>query len=759
MGQTGAKVSTDSTIGKSIPKVDAYSKATGSAIYVADIIRPHMLHGKVLRSPYAHAMIREIDISDVLTMPGVRAVITAKDIPGQNRIGMTGAKDQRVFAEEKVRFLGEAVAAVAAETIEEAEAAVEKIKVVYEELPIVSTVEEALLPDAPKIDEKGNICIYRKVVKGDWEKGLKDADIVIEGEYRTAPVEHAYIELEASLVEPEGEGILLWSTTKSVHLDQREVARVLGWPIERIRVVAPNIGGSFGGKSDLALNCITALLSVKANMPVAISYSREESMQVTTKRHGCIIRYRHGAKKDGTLTFVKLDLIADAGAYNDYTSTVLPRMVIFGAGPYRVPNVMLEVRGVLTNNPISGAMRGFGQPQVTFACERQMDRLARALNMDPFEIRIKNALGEGDTSATGQTLTGVTIKHLLEMAREHIKADQEKSCGQIRSFEREGWGIAASFYGNGRTGMPNPGVARTYLTREGCIEVAVGSPDIGQGSNTIYRQIAAAVMDIKPEHVNIITADTRYTPDSGTTSGTRNTAIVGKAVKLSAEKFYKTLLNKVAAFYSFKEEEAKIRFREGSLKIEVPGRKPIPLSQVVLDINEVCVEETYDPPVTFLDENGQGNPYAFYTYGVQCARVRVNLYTGKVAVDRVIAAYDVGTVINPILLNGQIEGGVVMGIGYALSEEIRLSRGKVTNNNFDTYILPTSMDIPMVEIIIMPSVDKEGPFGAKGIGEPAIVPTAGAIGNAVANAAGIEFFNLPLSLEEVTNVLSKKVEV
>jgi CO/xanthine dehydrogenase Mo-binding subunit len=403
-------------------------------------------------------------------------------------------------------------------------------------------------------------------------------------------------------------------------------------------------------------------------------------------------------------------------------------------------------------------MRGFGQPQVAFACERQMDRLAEALGMDPIDLRLTNALVDGDTSATGQVLSGVTLREILTIARQRITQYDDTSPKEaLRPYERTGWGIAAFFYGNGRTGMPNPGAARANLNRHGIVDLAVGTPDIGQGSDTTYSQIAAAAIGVTPEYVHVKSADTRCTPDSGTTSGTRNTSIVGKAVQVVAEKLRRAILGNAAAFYSFNEKEAEIRRGDGGFVIDIPGRDPVPLTRVGTDLEgRLHVEGEYDPPVTPLDENGQGNPYAFYTYGVQCARVRVNVYTGKVTVEKVLAVYDVGTVINPALFAGQIEGGIGMAVGYALTEEIRLSRGVVQNNNLDSYILPTSMDVPAVEIITVPLPDKEGPFGAKGVGEPALVPGAAAIANAVSHATGADFRNLPLSLEEVTRALEQK---
>jgi CO/xanthine dehydrogenase Mo-binding subunit len=742
-------------IGENIQKPDARVKVTGEARFVGDLQAAGQLYAKAVRSPHAHAVVKRIDAGPARAIPGVELVLTAADIPGQNRIGMTGAKDQRVLADGKVRFLGEAVAVVAAVSEEAAEEAVKAVTVIYEELEVVETPERALEPGAPVIGDKGNLCVYKRVVRGNVEEGLVGAEIVIHGEYRCAPVEHAYIEPEAVFIEPHEGGLLVWSATKSVHLDRAEIARVLAWPLERIHVVAPLIGGSFGGKSDLAQVVMAALVAERTGKAVGMKHGREESFQVTSKRHACTIRYTHGAKKDGTLTAVKMDLLADAGAYTDYTSVVLPRMSISGAGPYRVPNVMLEVRGVHTNNPVSGAMRGFGQPQVAFACERQMDRLADALGMDPFEVRLKNTLQEGDLSATGQTMKGVTMRPALEKAREMVR--REGQAGPLKPHERQGWGIAAFFYGNGRTGLPNPGVADARVNEKGVVEVMVGSPDIGQGSNTLLAQIAAATLGFPAGSIRVVTADTRCTPDSGTTSGTRLTSIVGKSVQFVASELKRIILEKARVLYGVRGE------LELTFGVEGPVVKgedtAIPLTDLFLKADaKLEASAAYDPPVVNQDADGQGSPYAFYTFGVQCARARVNAYTGKVDVDRIIAVFDAGTVINPTLLTAQIEGGIGMGMGYALSEEVQLSQGKIINPNFDTYIMPTSMDMPEMKIFMLDVPDQEGPFGAKGIGEPALVPTAAAVANAVSRATGCNCAALPLSLEEVTRLLIQKEE-
>jgi CO/xanthine dehydrogenase Mo-binding subunit len=743
-------------IGHSEVKPDAWEKVTGRARYAGDVTADGRLYAKAVRSPVAHALVKGIDATRARALSGVVAVLTCADIPGQNRIGMTGAKDQRVLADNKVRFLGEAVAVVAAVSEALAEQAAQMVAVTYEELEAVESPERAMEPTAPQIGDKENLCVLRKVARGDVEAGLREADVIVEGDYVLHPVEHAYLEPEAVLVQPDGDALFVWSATKSVHLDRTEIARVLNWEADRIQVAAPTIGGSFGGKSDLALVAMAALVAAHTRRPTAMQYTREESFQVSTKRHGCSIHYVHGATRDGVLTAVKMDLLADAGAYVDYTSVVLPRMAIFGAGPYRVPNVMLQVRGAHTNNPVSGAMRGFGQPQVAFACERQMDRMAGALGMDPWEFRMKNALEEGDLSATGQELHGVPVKALLEKARDlMMRTGAERP---LKSYEREGWGMGCFYFGNGRTSLPNPGVANAHVTEEGVIELLVGSPDIGQGSDLILAQIAAGTLGFPVEAVKVRTADTRCTPDSGTTSGTRLTAIVGKSVQMAADRLRGLIVEKARTLYRLGDGPVELVHDGREVAVSGAGRV-IPLRELFIKADGALdASAKYDPPVVPQDENGQGSPYAFYTYGVQCAKVRVNTYTGKVDVERMIAVYDAGTIINPTLFAGQLEGAVCMGVGYALSEEVQLAGGRVLNPNFDTYIMPTSMDMCPVEIALLEAPDPEGPFGAKGIGEPAVVPTAAAIANGVAKATGAHFSRLPLSLEEVTEVLRRKEE-
>ncbi len=740
-------------VGKNIVKPDAYDKVTGQALYAGDLKRPGMLFGKAVRSPYAHAKILSIDPGPALEVPGVQAVLTARDIPGENHVGMTGTKDQLVLAEEKVRFMGEAVAVVAAETQEAAEEAVGRVVVKYQALPVIETPEQGLGDGAVKISPEGNLCWHKKVVRGDWAAAVEKAAVVVKGEYRTPRVEHAYLEPEAVLAEPVDDGILVWSSTKSVHLDRREIARILGWPLERVQVTAAYIGGSFGGKSDLPLNCMASLLCWKTGRPVSMTLEREESIQTTTKRHACVLRYIHAADAQGRLTAVKMEAIGDAGGYADYTASVMQRMIVHGAGPYRAPNVWLEGWGVLTNNPVCGAMRGFGTPQVAFACERQMDRLAEKLGIDPVDFRLRNVLKKGDIFTTGQAVEHEPgLQEGLLKAREIMAAFPPFPS---HPEEKAAWGLACFYYGNGRTGMGDEGVATFRLLEDGRVQVAVGSPDIGQGSDTVLVQIAAEALGLEIDQISLVSADTRQTLDSGTTSGTRLTVVVGRAVKDGAEEWRRLLFLTAASILGVPVED--LRFDSSTEKPRlVSSRGYLSFSDIYKKVRarainlEVTKRHTY--ATTPLDpENGQGSPYGVYTYGVQLAGLSVDECTGKANLKRLISVLNIGRPINPVLLEGQVAGGVCMGAGYALTEEIKLKEGKVLNPRFSSYLLLTSLDIPPVECVVLPLNDQKGPYGAVGIGEPATIPVAAAIANAVSRAAGAQFFNLPLRPEDIVH--------
>lgn len=755
------------SVGKSLPKPDAVAKVRGEAMYVADMTRPEMLIGKVLRSDRAHARIKAINIGKAMHIPGVVAVLTASDIPGKNRIGDSNLKDRPVLASERVRFYGEALALVAAVDMKAAEKGLSAIEVEYEDLPVLTSPGASLEPGAPALHPEGNICSRRLVVRGDCAGALSRADLVVANTYTTQWVDHAYLETNAALAEWVDGRLVVWVTTKSVHEDQGEITRVLGLPAEKVRVIAATIGGSFGGKSDQDLVCMASLLSYHTGRPVKIVYTREEDLQVTTKRHPYSIRYTHGVTADGRLLAVKMELTADAGAYTSYSPSVVTRAVIHGTGPYRVPNVYLEGKSVFTNNPVTGAMRGYGTPQVTFACESQMDILAGKLGIDPFELRARNILCPGDAISCGQILGPGAAKEALDLCRELQVNDRaglnDKDCNAYGDGRRrKAWGIGTFFYGNGRTAQHNPGVAEISLGMDGVFRLCVGSPDIGQGSDTAMAQIAAESLGVDTSLIQVISADTGLTRDSGTTSGTRLTYIVGKGVEMAACKLREILMESAARAMGVEKDALvlygdKILLRKGKRqKQDNESGRPDSACIRLKDL-AVWAEQTgiylladgrFDPPTTPLDpDTGCGIPYGAYTFGTQCARVTVDTLTGKLNVDKIIAVYDVGTPVNPRLLEAQIEGGCAGGVGYGVMEEILLRDGKVVNNNFDAFLIPTSKDMPRVNSYIVPNREETGSFGAKGIGEPALVPTAAAIANAVAAATGVRIMDLPITPE------------
>ena len=603
----------------------------------------------------------------------------------------------------------------------------------------------AMAPDAPQLhaDKPGNICIKKLTEHGNVETAMAAADVIVTREYRTQMVEHGYIEPEASLSYPEGDGVFIWSATKSAHLDQTEISRVLGLPKEKVHVRVPYIGGSFGGKSDLPLNGMTALLAMKTGRPVRMTYKREESMRVSTKRHPMILRYTHGARWDGTIVAAEGEIIADSGAYEGYSPAVLSRTVLHGSGPYNIPNVRMQAVSVFTNNPTTGAMRGFGVPQVAFACERQIDILAARLGMDPMELRLKNAMRPGDIMPSGQAATSSTSYYeALLTAREKMLEDVQEH----PLAPDEAWGYAGHYYGNGRTANLNPGSCVIYLEPDGKVLVTVGSPDIGQGSNTLILQLVSTVLNIGCEHISVFSGDSIQTLDSGTTSGTRLTAVVCRGVVDTARDFKEKLL-----------EGARNLFGTPATLLEEGlvggGGNILSLQELYEELKargeRLRVEGRYDPPTTPLNAKSQGIPYATYTYGVQCVRVKVDEGTGKVTPTRLIASYDIGTPLAPQMLSAQVEGGAVGGLGYALLEEIELQDSVVKNANFDKYLIPTCLDTCPIDSYYTGSFEPEGPFGAKGIGEPALIPTAAAVANAVSRITGREQNELPVSLERV----------
>jgi len=741
-------------VGIEIPKVDVLEKALGEAKYGADLPSIEPLALKVVRSQKSHAKIIGIEKAEALRVLGVEGVLTAKEIQGRNLVG-TITKDQPVLASDRVRYVGDPIGLVAAKTEEAAEEASKKLVVIYQDLPSIHRPEDALQPYAPLIHEKGNLLLEFHVVKGDVQQGFKESDVIAEETYTTTWVDHAYLEPDAGIAYLDEEGrITVVCPTQNVHYDQKEVASVLSLPLDRVRIVQCATGGGFGGRLDITVQCFLALAVFHLRRPVKIVYSREEVFQATSKRHPLKIRYKSGAKRDGTLAAVEVDILGDTGAYASYGSTVAIRSAVHATGPYQVPHVRVRSQMVYTNNAWSGAMRGFGIPQVAFAHESQMDLLAKALGMDPIEIRLKNCLRIGSDTATGQTLVasvgiGETLRKVKEWRdRERISKNDSKN-----PFIRRGIGVGSMWYGIGNTGIANPSTAQMEIDPCGEVRLFTGVADIGQGSDTVLSQIASEAAGVSLKEIRLIRADTVMTTDAGATSASRQTYISGNAILNAIKNLKQEAIKEASQLLNIDEKD--LFYEEGKIKSRTCLTTSIPVEEVARRCGRILRGEGhFDPETTRLDPNtGQGNPYATYAFATHLAEVAVDVGSGKVKVDRIIASHDVGKAIHPKNVIGQIMGGIAMGTGYALMEEF--VPGETTS--FVNYLVPTSKDVPEVIPIIVEEKEPTGPFGAKGVGEPALIPSAPAILNAIADAIGQRVYCLPANLKRVLEAVQKKM--
>jgi CO/xanthine dehydrogenase Mo-binding subunit len=739
-------------VGIEIPKVDVLEKTLGEARYGADLPISDPLYLKVIRSPKPHAKILRIEIDEALRVPGVEKIFTSKDIPGKNLVG-TINKDQPILASDRVRYVGDPVALVAAKTEEVAEEASKKLAVVYEDLPSITHPEEALQPNAPLIHEKGNLLLEFHVIKGNSQRGFKEAEVTIEETYTTTWVDHAYLEPDAGISYLDEEGrITVVCPTQNVHYDQKEVASVLSLPLEQVRIIQCATGGGFGGRLDITVQCLLALAVFHLKKPVKMVFSREEVFQVTSKRHPLKIRYKSGVKKDGTLTAVEVDILGDTGAYASYGSTVAVRSAVHATGPYQVPNVKVRSRMAYTNNSWSGAMRGFGVPQMAFAHESQMDLLAQALKMDPIEIRLKNSLRVGSETATGQTLmASVGIGETLRKVKEWMNRSAISKNDSEKPFIKKGIGVGSMWYGIGNTGIANPSTAQMEIDLNGEIRLLTGVADIGQGSDTVLLQIASEAIGVPLKEIRLIRADTAVTTDAGATSASRQTYISGNAILNAVKNLKEEAIKEVSRILGVDGKD--LYFEDGEIKQKTNPSASISIKEVAKKCGRILRGEgNFDPETTRLDpETGQGAPYGTYAFATHLAEVEVDTETGKVKVNRVIASHDVGKAIHPKNVIGQIMGGVAMGTGFALMEEF--VSGETTS--FVNYLIPTSKDVPEVIPILVEEEEPTGPFGAKGVGEPALIPSAPAILNAIADAIGQRIYHLPANLERVLEAVQK----
>ncbi|MCX5872367.1 MAG: xanthine dehydrogenase family protein molybdopterin-binding subunit [Deltaproteobacteria bacterium] len=740
------------SIGRDIPRIGADAKLKGSAIFSNDVALKNALLLKVLRSELPHALIETIECQDALNTPGCVAVFTARDIPGRNRFGIIN-KDQALLADKKVRFIGDPVALVAANSEDSARTALSRIRVTYRELAPVFDPEVALAPGAPLIHEKGNLLGTRLIKKGVPDAAFEKADVVIERLYQTSFAEHAYLEPDAGAAFVDEDGcVVIYATTQNPHYDQADVARLLGLPENKIRIIQTATGGGFGSKLDLNTQGFLGLAAYLLNRSVRMTFSREEAFLSTPKRHPLKIRYKSAADKDGRLLAVDVKIIGDTGAYASYGMAVVTRSAAHATGPYEVPNVHIESIFAYTNNPIAGAMRGFGVPQIAFAHESQMDLLAEALGISPLEIRRKNLLRLGSTTATRQELTAsVGIGECLEAVAPHYERIK-KNAPLLDKRVLRGVGLGCMMYGIGNTGVQNPSTAQVELQSNGQVTLFSGAADIGQGSSTVLIQIAATELGLDPDQVNLVNADTGLTTSAGATSASRQTYISGNAVLDATKKLKETLLTQAATM--LKTSRGVLSLRKGKIVDSSNTERFVSMEQVAKRSEREGIplkwQGFFDPETTPLDQaTGEGKPYATFAFATQLAEVEIDILTGEVTVVKIVAAHDVGRAINPDCVRGQIYGGVAMGLGFALMEEF--IPGKTIS--LKDYHVPTCSDMPVVEAIIIEDPEPTGPFGAKGVGEPALIPTAPAIVNAIADALGVRIYFLPANLERVMKAI------
>lgn len=749
---------TGTAVGTRLVRLDGQQKVAGTEIFGADEIPKDALGVRVVRSPYHRARFYFDDSTRFVEKhPGVVLILSAKDVPGIDCYGVIPrCADQTVFAYEEARHRGEAVAAIVGEPEALEALDLSKFPIRWEQLPPIKTIDEALAADAPKIHEHrdGNVLVRGRVVRGDVDRALQESEVVVDGEFETGFVEHAYIEPEAGFARRVGDTIEIQACTQSPYMDRNDIAKVLGLAPEKVRIIPTAVGGGFGSKLDLSVQPFIALAAWKLNRPVRMVYSRTESIVSTTKRHPARMRLRAGASRDGKITALDFSADFNTGAYSSWGPTVAGRVPVHGSGPYVVPNYRALTRAVHTNIVPAGAFRGFGVPQAAIAQEQIYDELADRIGMDRLDFRIRNALRNDTPTVTGQVLgEGVGIRACLEALRPKWTEARSRAA-QFNSAAngpmRRGVGVAGMWYGCGNTSLPNPSTVRIGLKPDGRIALHQGAVDIGQGSNTIVTQICADAVGAPISQFDLVSGDTSITPDCGKTSASRQTFVTGKAAQMAGTKLREEILKLTGACKC-----GEIEFSDKGITVLENGKAlALDLKSLPLDQHGYVItcEETFDPPITPLDENGQGNPYAVYGFGAHMAEIEVDVELGTVRVLKVTAAHDVGKAINPTLIEGQIEGGVAQGIGMALMEEFFPGKGE----NLHDYLIPSAGDVPEIESILIEDPSSIGPFGAKGIGEQAVIPTAPAILNAIYDAVGVRIHRVPATPDRLRSAILAK---
>ncbi|MCB2093793.1 MAG: xanthine dehydrogenase family protein molybdopterin-binding subunit [Rhodobacteraceae bacterium] len=751
-----------SQVGKSLTRTDAPGKAMGRTPYAGDYVMPGMLHAKVLRADIASARLKRLDVSKARALPGVVCVLTAADMPDRTIAtdipGQTGRDrlktEQQILIKERVRYFGEPLALIAAESADIAEKARRLIEFELEPIPGVYSPEEALAPGAPVVQGTDNVVSTHKIRKGDTDAGFAEADMIVENTYVTPFQEHAFLEPEAGLAWVDENEVITIRVCTQVIEHFRAVADAIGVPHNKVRIMGAMVGGGFGGKEDVTVETYLAILAQKTRRPVRLEFTREDSFVGHGNRHSMTLKYRTGVKRDGKITALDVQILADAGAYVYLSPYVLLYSAVNAPGPYRVENLNVHARAVATNNMFTSAFRGFGGLQAAAGYEQQMDEVANAISMDRLEFRRRNYLQTGDPISTGFVPpSAIWTEKCADLAWEAL-GDPTPSEGPVKI----GRGIGAFQQSYGRlTFLHDTSEAWVGIEMDGTVTVRSGVTDIGAGQASSLAQIAAEILGVTLPNVTVYNSDSQVTPLAGTTTATRALYMTGNAARLAAEAVRERLAEVAAE--KFGVDVAQIGMEFNRVFVTDDSAKGMTIADLVklaasrgVHRSELAIFRA--PFTDVLDpETGQGQAHPDYAYGAHAIEVAVDTETGEVKVLKSVAAHDVGQCINRAAVEGQIHGGVQNGLGYALTEEMLYKEGRLMTPSFSEYLMPTAMDMPPVESIILESRSGLGPFGSKGIGEPSMTPVPPAVANAIADAIGVRVFEMPITPERIWRAL------
>lgn len=759
------QVGEESVLGQPLIRKDAYIKATGQAKYIDDISRPGMLYGKILFSDRPHAKIIKIDVRKALALPGVEVVITSKDTP--NKLYGLYIFDRLIFAKDSVRHVGEPVAALAARTVKIAEKAIKLIEVEYENLPAILDIDNALKPDAPILHpdvgsyggihpyiKYGNVCMDAKISSGDVDQGFAESDHIFENTYRLMPMHQAAIEPHGCLAEMDPFGkITVYTSTQQISICHSEMARALDLPMDQIRIVAPMLGGGFGSKLKSMFEPICGLLTKITKRPVKLILTREEVFQNTHPRSEYRIYMKTGVMNDGTLVTREVDVFNDVGPFSDHAVGTMTHALTYAQGPYHIPNVRARGRSVYTNNPDWGCMRGYGALQIAFAFESQMDEIAVGIGMDPADLRLKNLVEEGTLYVTGQPIQNCTIRETMEAAMK-VSGYREK---KGKMGPNRGIGIANAILNSGFLSSS----AFSRLNEDGTLSIMTAVVDLGTGTHTVFRQIAAETLKMPVEKVAISAQDTDNSPYDTGSIASRTTMDGGNAVRLACEDVRSQLIELAAA--SLKCEPEDIVLQQGMAinrhhpedqrtYAELVGDSLFVRHGPIIGRGSTLLRSPFDPPI---GEGYSERPVGTHTFGTHVAEVEVDVETGRTKVINYTACHDIGRLINPQGYEGQVQGGLVQGIGYGLYEEAIVKDGQIINPSFVDYRIPTALDVPPITTLVVEKYEPLGPFGAKGFAEQPMIPPMPALANAIFDATGLRMTTIPITPERLYHSIKK----